>query len=294
MKLGVLKESFSVCKVASYECVDLEAPFVFTGSTDAEKSLVCPTSRVPAATLAREDGWRAFRVEGQLDFSLVGILARISSVLAAALVFIPTCFIFWEVREHSNIVENGLVEFVQLALLLCSSAVYAFRARAARGGRGPSRAFALCALFILAMCIRELDGFFDKLTGDHRFWFYIVMALVLASACIFFQRFSRSVHDLAQFFVGPEMPLLASGVLVCIVFAQIIGYKGVWSDVFSLPIWQTAVEQNIFDGKFPDSLDIQRHVKNIVEESTEICGYLLILFSAILSPALGLRYPRQT
>ena len=83
MKLNVLKESFSVCKVASYEGVDLDAPFVFTGSTDMEKSLVCPTDRVPATTLAREDGWRAFRVEGQLDFSLVGILARISSVLAA-------------------------------------------------------------------------------------------------------------------------------------------------------------------------------------------------------------------
>ncbi len=83
MKLDVLKESFSVCKVASYEGVDLGAPFVFTGSTDAEKSLVCQTERVPAATLAREDGWRAFRIEGQLDFSLVGILARISSVLAA-------------------------------------------------------------------------------------------------------------------------------------------------------------------------------------------------------------------
>ena len=83
MKLDVLKESFSVCKVASYEGVDLGAPFVFTGSTDAEKSLVCPTDRAPGATLAREDGWRAFRVEGQLDFSLVGILASISSVLAA-------------------------------------------------------------------------------------------------------------------------------------------------------------------------------------------------------------------
>ena len=31
----------------------------------------------------RDDGWRAFRVEeGPLDFSLVGILARISAVLA--------------------------------------------------------------------------------------------------------------------------------------------------------------------------------------------------------------------
>ena len=50
---------------------------------DRERSLVCPTDRVPVATLAREDGWRAFRIEGQLDFSLVGILARISSILAA-------------------------------------------------------------------------------------------------------------------------------------------------------------------------------------------------------------------
>ena len=83
MKLRVLEESFSICKVTSYEGIDLAAPFVFTGSTDGEKSLVCPTSRVPAATLAREDGWRAFRIEGTLDFSLVGILARIASTLAA-------------------------------------------------------------------------------------------------------------------------------------------------------------------------------------------------------------------
>ena len=212
-------------------------------------------------------------------------------LLAAALVSIPTCFIFWEVREHRNIVENGPVEFVQLALLLCASAVYAIRAYAARAGRGPSRAFALCSLFILAMCIRELDGFFDKLTGDRQFWFYVVVVIILVSACIFFQRFTRFVHDLAQFSVGPEMPLFVSGILVCIVFAQVIGYKGVWSDVFGLPIWQTAVGQNLIDGEIPESLDIQRHVKNIVEESTEICGYLLILFSAILPPALGCRFP---
>lgn len=32
----------------------------------------------------REDGWRAFRAAGPLDFSLTGILAGIASVLAAA------------------------------------------------------------------------------------------------------------------------------------------------------------------------------------------------------------------
>ena len=40
------------------------------------------TEDAPAATLAREDGWRAFRVEGVLDFSLTGILSGLSGVLA--------------------------------------------------------------------------------------------------------------------------------------------------------------------------------------------------------------------
>ena len=41
-----------------------------------------PTSQVPASVLERDDGWAAFRIEGVLDFSLIGILAGISSLLA--------------------------------------------------------------------------------------------------------------------------------------------------------------------------------------------------------------------
>ena len=74
--------SFSVCKVADYSGVDLEKPFVFTGSTDEEKSLVCPTDQVPENALIRENGWKAFRIRGVLDFSLIGILAGITRVLA--------------------------------------------------------------------------------------------------------------------------------------------------------------------------------------------------------------------
>ena len=82
MTVQTIHEEFSVCKVADYGGIDLSAPFVFTGSTDEEKSLVCPVRLVPANTLEREDGWRAFRIEGTLDFSLVGILADISRILA--------------------------------------------------------------------------------------------------------------------------------------------------------------------------------------------------------------------
>ncbi len=84
MKLEVLSQTFSVCKVADYGGVDFGAPFVFTGATDGEKSLVCPTALVPASTIARSDGWRALRVAGTLDFSLVGILAALSKTLADA------------------------------------------------------------------------------------------------------------------------------------------------------------------------------------------------------------------
>ena len=82
VRLAALAEEFSVCKVADYGQIDLSQPFVFTGSTDDEKSLVCPVRLVPENTLAREDGWRALRIEGTLDFSLIGILAGISQCLA--------------------------------------------------------------------------------------------------------------------------------------------------------------------------------------------------------------------
>ena len=73
---------FSVCKVADYSGIEIDQPFVFTGRTDEEKSLVCPTAIVPDNTLARDDDWRVFRICGELDFSLIGILAKISKILA--------------------------------------------------------------------------------------------------------------------------------------------------------------------------------------------------------------------
>ncbi len=42
------------------------------------------TDKVPADTIEREDGWKAFKIEGVLDFSLVGILAKIAQLLADA------------------------------------------------------------------------------------------------------------------------------------------------------------------------------------------------------------------
>ena len=82
LMMTALCQEFSICKVADYTQIDLESPFVFTGSTDEEKSLVCPTELVPQNTVKRDDGWKVLRINGMLDFSLVGVLARISTILA--------------------------------------------------------------------------------------------------------------------------------------------------------------------------------------------------------------------
>lgn len=84
MNIKRLPYELTVCKVASLSAVDLGSGLFFIGKTDDELSLVCLTCSVPAQTLAREDGWRAFCVEGPLDFSLVGILSKKSAVLADA------------------------------------------------------------------------------------------------------------------------------------------------------------------------------------------------------------------
>lgn len=82
MIIETIDGTFSVCKVEDYSQTDLSAPFCFSGKTDEENSLVCPTEDVPANTTEREDGWQAFRISGVLDFSLIGILAEIASILA--------------------------------------------------------------------------------------------------------------------------------------------------------------------------------------------------------------------
>ena len=43
---------------------------------------MCLTDEVPKNTVQREDGWKAFRIQGILNFSLIGILAKISTLLA--------------------------------------------------------------------------------------------------------------------------------------------------------------------------------------------------------------------
>jgi len=87
LKLQLLEGTFCVCRLDPQERVPVWAlrrgGFVSISRSDDELSIICDEKRVPN-DVERESGWRALRVAGPLDFSLVGVVASIAQPLARA------------------------------------------------------------------------------------------------------------------------------------------------------------------------------------------------------------------
>lgn len=86
LQLRILPGVFAVCRLTA----DAELPewamageFRSISWTHDELSIVCEESLVPPDVRA-ERGWRAFMIEGPLDFQLTGILLKVAQPLAEA------------------------------------------------------------------------------------------------------------------------------------------------------------------------------------------------------------------
>ena len=82
MIIEVLSQNFCVCKVKDTSEIDISDEYVFFAKTDEEISLVCTENRIPPNITDCDMGWKAFRISGTLDFSLVGVLKDIACILA--------------------------------------------------------------------------------------------------------------------------------------------------------------------------------------------------------------------
>ncbi len=82
IELEIINKKFAVCKLQKIENINFNDEYLFIGKTSDEISLVCEESSIPSDYIEKEEGWQAFKIEGTLDFSLVGILAKISTLLA--------------------------------------------------------------------------------------------------------------------------------------------------------------------------------------------------------------------
>ena len=84
LKIKLLDGTYAVCQMENTEkvpsWVEEKVFFSFT-KTEDEISVVMLQDKISTDIKAEKD-WRILKVEGTLDFSLIGILAKISSVLA--------------------------------------------------------------------------------------------------------------------------------------------------------------------------------------------------------------------
>ena len=82
MELARLEPEFAVCKIPDLSGVDFSRAFVFLSKTEEEISLVCEACRAPDNATALEAGWKALKIAEALAFTEVGVLAKISNLLA--------------------------------------------------------------------------------------------------------------------------------------------------------------------------------------------------------------------
>lgn len=84
LKMRLFKEKYGICRLESESSIPEWARagefFSITKTLD-ELSIVCAQHNVPEEVKCEKD-WRALKVEGPLDFSLIGILDSISTALA--------------------------------------------------------------------------------------------------------------------------------------------------------------------------------------------------------------------
>ena len=84
LAMKLLKEKYGVCRL---EVKDSTPDWAITGEfysitkTSDELSILCSEGNIPSGVKCERD-WRILKVEGPLDFSLVGILSSIAAVLA--------------------------------------------------------------------------------------------------------------------------------------------------------------------------------------------------------------------
>ncbi len=84
--LRLLPYGLSICNVPEDSKIGpytLDSPFVAIVKSDEELSCVCATGYEPPNSICKK-GFRAFRIDGTLDLSLVGVMAPLLDVLKRA------------------------------------------------------------------------------------------------------------------------------------------------------------------------------------------------------------------
>ncbi|MGD1823115.1 MAG: ACT domain-containing protein [Pleomorphochaeta sp.] len=84
MKIRVNRDDYAICRLSSNEDIPSWCKiedFVTITKTEDELSLVLKSNQIPD-NIKCEKGWNILKIVGPLDFSLIGILSKLSTILA--------------------------------------------------------------------------------------------------------------------------------------------------------------------------------------------------------------------
>ena len=161
---------------------------------------------------------------------------------------------------HENTyAENGLVENMQFAFLVAACLVFFVQAFVRRERR--TVLFFLSGLCALGAC-REMDRVLDELIPVLS-W-KVGILFVIAPIVFALMRRGEAMDCLARFLCSRSFTMLCGAFTVVLVLAQLIGHKPYLKAVF--------VDMEHFGT-----------IKEMVEESIETIGYVMILLASIES-----------
>lgn len=81
MDIKIIDGLFNVSKVSSLDSINLNEEFIFISKTDKEISVVYRNDYSIENVLITEKNWKLFRIDANLDFSLIGIISKIANIL---------------------------------------------------------------------------------------------------------------------------------------------------------------------------------------------------------------------
>ncbi len=152
--------------------------------------------------------------------------------------------------------DDGPIELGQLAAIVLTSALLFLLSR-----RRPQLAELLRLLACLAAlaAMRELDNFFLQL-GWRSGYLWVGLPFALYAVLLVSRARLRLLDQIAVLVRNPAFALLAVGFFIVVIYSQLIGQKVLWIAVLG-----------------PDAY---RPTKDLIEESSELLGYLMIVFGA--------------
>ncbi len=178
--------------------------------------------------------------------------------LLLAMLFIGFIHHLASIYKAQTFAENGIVENIQLGLLLCAGTIFLTEGICAKSWR--PLMFFLASLCFLASC-RELDKTLDELIYGLRWRIGFVFPLIAAEYAI--KHKETACKNLVSFIGTSPFYMMFCALIVIFPIGQCIGHRPLVINV----IGESQMAQ----------------IKELFEECSEVMGYFLILLASIES-----------